>query len=110
METNTLISYIFAVSFPTITIIVAMFVLFQNLNKKIDNLSDKLSDRISKLEIKFDLLDERYKSTNQIIEHSNKTTDFRINKIEVEMKEQKAETKSIVEKFIDALPKSVAAM
>ena len=47
MDTQT----IFNLTFPTITIILAVFLMFQNLNKKIDSTRDTLENRISNLEV-----------------------------------------------------------
>ena len=64
MDTNTIIILMATTSLSTVMIIVAMFTLFNNISKKMD----VLNDRVAKLESKFDRLDERYNSTNLIVE------------------------------------------
>ena len=69
MDINT----IFMVAFPTLTIIVAMFMMFQGLNKKIDD----LRDHVYKLEIEMHKSFAELGVKMSVVEH-------RINKVEVD--------------------------
>ncbi|MCL2040392.1 MAG: hypothetical protein FWG85_08215 [Bacteroidetes bacterium] len=96
MDSN-LIVLISATSLSTIMIIVAMFTLFQNLTKKIDDVKteltkkiDAINDRITKLEI----LVEKLNSKFGIVEERNTATNNRVSKLETEVKEFKIENKT----------------
>jgi len=105
----------------TIIIIIAIFAaqsvplaLFLNLSKKIDNMKDEI--RI--LNSKFDLLEERHKTTNIRLtdtqQQINKIeTDFKtdIKDLKIEQKEQNTEIKNLNEKVFDILkPKDTAEL
>lgn len=94
MDTNTIIiiSTQIATMLATITIVVTLFI---NLSKKIDSLNDritKLEIRMERLEMKFDSLDEKYLATNK-----------RIDKIEIDVKENNTENKTLISKALDVL-------
>jgi len=80
MDANTIMIFISTTSLSTIMIIVAMFTLFHNQNKKFDI----INERLSKIESKLDIVDERYNNLKE-----------NIVKIETEQKEQRTEIKNI---------------
>jgi len=94
---NEIIKLLTIIAIPTVTIVGSNIVLFMNLNKKVDNLNDRITNLeietkvgFEKLNSKFDRLDERYTNLNQ-----------RTNKIEAELKEQRSEFKEMLNKVLD---------
>ena len=127
---NEIIKLLTIIAIPTITIVGSNIVLFMNLNKKVDNLNDritnleietkvgfeKLSTRIERLEMKFGVVDDKIINTNQRIDEVKevqiKTTNQRIDKIEAEvkkveaeLKEQRSEFKEMLNKVLDVFSK-----
>jgi len=61
----------------------------------------ELKDEVAKLNSKFDRLDERQISSKEQLAITN----TRIDKLEIEIKEHKVETKEIWNKFFDLIPR-----
>ena len=102
MATNTIIILMATTSLSTVMIIVAMFTLFNNISKKMD----VLNDRVAKLESKFDRLDERYNSTNLIVEKNETESKEVISEIKNQIKEVKLENQTFMEKLFDLINKN----
>jgi DNA anti-recombination protein RmuC len=64
--------------------------------KKIDD----VKDRLSKIESKLDISDERYHNTNETIKSNNQTITQRVDRLEIDFKE-------LMNKFLDFLPKPI---
>jgi len=85
-----------------ITILVGLIAIIKflfNLSDRITKLEIEIKTELSKLNSKFDLLDERYKSTNEKIENVTN----RLNQIETDNKNY---IKKLTDKVLDVLPKS----
>ena len=99
---NELIKLISIITIPTITIVGSNIALFMNLNKKIDN----INDRITKLEIETKIGFEKINSKLDGKEIQITTTNKRIDKLETDFKEQRTEFKELINKVLDVLPKA----
>ena len=74
-----------------------------NQNIEIVNFKIEVSSRLSKIENKLDISDIQYHNTNETIKLTNQTTTQRVDKLEVELKEQQAEIKTLRDKLFDIL-------
>ena len=115
MDTNTIIilTAIATLFIATIGIGVTVIIyLSKKIDDKLDNVTNELynfkievSTRLSKIESKLDITDERHNSTNQKVDITNQTTNQRVDKLESDFKEFKADQKSLIDKILDLLPK-----
>ena len=111
MDTNTIIilTAIATLFIATIGIGVTVIIyLSKKIDDKFDTMNNELSnvkDRLSKIESKLDITDERHNSTNQKVDITYQTTNQRVDKLESDFKEFKADQKSLIDKILDLLPK-----
>jgi len=96
----------------TIVIVLAIINQSNNLNKKIDDLNNRLTNLEIKVETgfekinsKLDISDIQYHNTNETVKSTNQTTNQRVDKLESDFKEFKADQKSLINKILDLLPK-----
>ena len=100
MDTNTIIIVIAIFAAQSVPLALYLYIA-----KKIDDFKDEVSTRLSKIENKLDISDVQYHNTNEIVKSNNQTTNQRVDKLETDFKEFKADQKSLINKILDLSPK-----